>query len=214
MEEPSKTISQKQGTEKVQSKNKKKLSKKPKQSKQKPPKENKQADTKEDSVKTENNKEKKKDDVKSEKSSTKEEQSKPQQKRKNENSQDEPPKKKKRRHRTYSKKKKKKKTTFTTIYVSNLPNKLKPPQIREIFEKYGPIEDIYVPLHKDCKNRQRNKGKAFIKFEKHEDAKNALSFNGETVLDRVISVKVCTSKPREPKTEESDETTSAAVQEE
>jgi hypothetical protein len=66
-----------------------------------------------------------------------------------------------------------------TLIVRNLPQDITIEMLRMVFEKYGPIKDIYIPKNLDMSSFYygTNKGFALIKFLNSEDS--AKAFNGE-----------------------------------
>jgi pre-mRNA branch site protein p14 len=69
------------------------------------------------------------------------------------------------------------------IYVRNLPLKITPEQLFEIFGKYGPIRQIRRGVASDTK------GSAFVAYEDIFDAKNALDhLKGLQVAGKYLSV--------------------------
>ncbi|XP_070541137.1 serine/arginine-rich splicing factor 12-like isoform X2 [Ptychodera flava] len=58
----------------------------------------------------------------------------------------------------------------TSLYVRNVPDGTRPEELRQLFGKYGPISDVYVPL--DYYTR-RPRGFAYVQFEDIRDAEDA-----------------------------------------
>ena len=79
-----------------------------------------------------------------------------------------------------------------TLIVRNLPQDITIEMLRMVFEKYGPIRDIYIPKNLDMSSFYygTNKGFAVIKFLNSEDSANA--FNGEygrlVIGNKIVSV--------------------------
>ncbi|KAI5647799.1 hypothetical protein M9H77_33804 [Catharanthus roseus] len=67
-------------------------------------------------------------------------------------------------------------STTTELYISNLHVNIKEDQLHEVFEPFGKIELVQLPL--DRETRQR-KGYGFVQFARHEDARAALSLDGQ-----------------------------------
>ena len=69
--------------------------------------------------------------------------------------------------------------SIKTLIVRNLPQDITIEMLRMVFEKYGPIRDIYIPKNLDMSSFYygTNKGFAVIKFLNAEDS--AKAFNGE-----------------------------------
>jgi len=65
----------------------------------------------------------------------------------------------------------------SSLYVRNVPDSARPEELKQLFGKYGPISDVYIPL--DYYTR-RPRGFAYIQFEDERDADEAM-YN----LDRV-----------------------------
>jgi len=65
----------------------------------------------------------------------------------------------------------------SSLYVRNVPDSARPEELKQLFGKYGPISDVYIPL--DYYTR-RARGFAYIQFEDERDADEAM-YN----LDRV-----------------------------
>ncbi|XP_013378730.1 serine/arginine-rich splicing factor 12 [Lingula anatina] len=61
----------------------------------------------------------------------------------------------------------------TSLYIRNVPDGLRPEELRTLFGKYGPISDVYVPL--DYYTR-RPRGFAYVQFEDPRDADDALHY--------------------------------------
>lgn len=62
------------------------------------------------------------------------------------------------------------KKTSTCIWVGNLPYNSTESDIREMFEKYGQLTRVTVPMDR---TGQRNKGFAFVEFETRKEAEDA-----------------------------------------
>lgn len=64
-----------------------------------------------------------------------------------------------------------------TIIARNLPRDITLPQLRTVFEKYGPIKDVYIPKNMDKSSPYFGtiKGFALIKFLKAEHSAAAFS---------------------------------------
>ncbi|XP_055331054.1 serine/arginine-rich splicing factor 10-like [Paramacrobiotus metropolitanus] len=59
----------------------------------------------------------------------------------------------------------------TSLYVRGVPEQTRNDELKEIFGKYGPIKDVYIPL--DYYTRAP-RGFAYVQFEDIEDAKDAM----------------------------------------
>ncbi|XP_078441961.1 uncharacterized protein LOC144711784 isoform X2 [Wolffia australiana] len=72
------------------------------------------------------------------------------------------------------------------LYAGNLPMNITEEQLRLVFEPFGPVELVQLPL--DLETRQC-KGYGFIQFSRLEDARAALSLNGQLeIAGRTIKV--------------------------
>ncbi len=79
----------------------------------------------------------------------------------------------------------------TKIYLSNLNKAATDTQIKEHFSEYGEITEINLPV--DRKTRDP-KGYAFITFTEESSAQAALSQDGKSFLDQIITVQIATEK--------------------
>ncbi|XP_072177552.1 serine/arginine-rich splicing factor 12-like [Diadema setosum] len=59
----------------------------------------------------------------------------------------------------------------TSLYIRNLPDGVRTEELRQLFGKYGPISDVYIPL--DYYTRQP-RGFAYIQFDDIRDAEDAM----------------------------------------
>lgn len=59
-----------------------------------------------------------------------------------------------------------------TLITRNLPRDISVEQLRKVFERYGPVKDIYIPKNMDKNSPYFGtiKGFALVKFIKHDDA--------------------------------------------
>ncbi|CAA6666721.1 unnamed protein product [Spirodela intermedia] len=72
------------------------------------------------------------------------------------------------------------------LYAGNLPMNITEDQLRQVFEPFGPVELVQLPL--DLETRQC-KGYGFIQFARLEDARAAQSLNGQLeIAGRTIKV--------------------------
>lgn len=79
------------------------------------------------------------------------------------------------------------------VFVGNLPFKYRGKELRELFSRFGEIEDSTVILDKFTK---RSKGFGFITFVNDTDADSAISeMNGKDADGRDLTVSE--AKPRE-----------------
>jgi len=77
------------------------------------------------------------------------------------------------------------------IYLNNLNIAVTETLLKQHFAEYGDITEINLPI--DKKIRQP-KGYAFISFADEASATNALKQDGETFLDKQITVQIATEK--------------------
>ncbi|OWM80438.1 hypothetical protein CDL15_Pgr019718 [Punica granatum] len=77
------------------------------------------------------------------------------------------------------------------LYVGNLHSNLTSDQLKKIFEPFGEVELVQLPLDEtgNCK------GFGFVQFVRLEDARNALSLNGLEIAGRTIKVSAVTDQP-------------------
>lgn len=74
-----------------------------------------------------------------------------------------------------------------TVITRNLPRDVRVEQLRSVFEKYGPIKDIYIPKNMDKSSQYFGtiKGFALIKYLKSDDSARAYQNEyGRLVLGR------------------------------
>ncbi|KAF8031561.1 hypothetical protein BT93_D0701 [Corymbia citriodora subsp. variegata] len=76
------------------------------------------------------------------------------------------------------------------LYVGNLHTNLSTEQLKKIFEPFGEVELVQLPLDESghCK------GFGFVQFARLEDARNALSLNGLEIAGRTIKVSAITDQ--------------------
>lgn len=80
------------------------------------------------------------------------------------------------------------------LYVGNLPYTVDDAQLRDLFAKYGEIDELAVIMDRDT---GRSKGFAFITFATQQAAETALAENGKDVGGRTIRVNIAEErKPR------------------
>ncbi|EFO27553.2 hypothetical protein LOAG_00933 [Loa loa] len=73
-----------------------------------------------------------------------------------------------------------------TLYVRQVHYSARPDDLRALFERMGPVRDVYIPL--DYYTRE-SRGFAYVKFEFTRDAEDALrKLNGASILGRPIEV--------------------------
>ncbi|VDK42862.1 unnamed protein product [Anisakis simplex] len=74
----------------------------------------------------------------------------------------------------------------TTLYVRQVHYAARPDDLRVVFERIGPLRDVYIPL--DYYSRE-SRGFAYIKYEDSRDAERAFKeLHGCAILGRRICV--------------------------
>ncbi|TYH26388.1 hypothetical protein ES288_A03G248300v1 [Gossypium darwinii] len=77
------------------------------------------------------------------------------------------------------------------LYVGNLHFNITEDQLRQVFESFGTVELVQLPLDESG----HSKGFGFVQFARLEDAKNALNLNGQLEIGgRVIKVSTVTDQ--------------------
>lgn len=78
------------------------------------------------------------------------------------------------------------------LIVRNLPFNIKESSLRQVFQEFGEISDISIPLQTETK---QSKGFAFVQFAKHLSAQAAMeALNGKTISGRIVAVDYAVSK--------------------
>eukprot|EP00128_Syssomonas_multiformis_P000616 Colp12_sorted_trinity150504_noHs@10401 len=73
-----------------------------------------------------------------------------------------------------------------SLHVSNLGNRIRSDDLHDVFEKFGKIRDIYIPL--DFYTRQP-RGFAYVQFQDDRDAEDAMrELDGTRLLEREITI--------------------------
>ncbi|MBP9765583.1 RNA-binding protein [Candidatus Babeliales bacterium] len=72
-----------------------------------------------------------------------------------------------------------------TIFIGNLPFSTTKMDLQSLFETFGTITNIHIPVNKET---GQARGFAFVSFESAEQAEEALSINGQDVKGRSIKV--------------------------
>ena len=72
-----------------------------------------------------------------------------------------------------------------TIFIGNLPFSTTKTDLQALFESFGTITNIHIPVNKET---GQARGFAFVSFEANEQAEAALSVNGQDVKGRSIKV--------------------------
>ena len=80
------------------------------------------------------------------------------------------------------------------IYIGNLPFNMNEDEYREVFGKYGEIEDVF--LVKDRATR-RLKGFGFITFDTEEAAQSSLEMDGQELGGRTVKVSMAKERNEE-----------------
>jgi len=66
------------------------------------------------------------------------------------------------------------------LYVGNVGYKVTPAEIREIFQAFGPLKDVYAPPPPPGETRQLHRGYFFVEFERERDAERAIEMLNQT----------------------------------
>jgi len=72
----------------------------------------------------------------------------------------------------------------TEVYVRNLPSNVDSNGLKSLFQTYGPVIDVRIPMTGD----QKCRGLAFVEFEKEEHAKASLALNSKEFEGCVLNV--------------------------
>jgi arginine/serine-rich splicing factor 2 len=82
---------------------------------------------------------------------------------------------------------------MTSLRVANLPFKIQRDDLREMFEKYGDIGDIFLPTDRET---GRPRGFAFVRFHDKKDAEDALDALNERSFDgREMRISIDEGRP-------------------
>lgn len=79
------------------------------------------------------------------------------------------------------------------LFIGNLSFKLSEDDIRELFEKFGNITEVAIPINRETR---KPRGFAFISFEGEDSAKKALTLDGQEIDGRKIRVSIATGEKR------------------
>ena len=77
------------------------------------------------------------------------------------------------------------------LYVGNLPYTVDDAQLRDLFDKYGEIDEMALIMDRDT---GRSKGFAFVTFATQQAAEKALAENGKDVGGRALRVNIAEEK--------------------
>jgi heterogeneous nuclear ribonucleoprotein A1/A3 len=83
------------------------------------------------------------------------------------------------------------------LYVGNFPYSVGENDLRDLFQTYGPIEEVRLITDRDT---GRSKGFAFITFATQSAAENALEQNGKDMKGRALRVNVAQDKDKVKRT--------------
>jgi len=83
---------------------------------------------------------------------------------------------------------------MTSLKVDNLPYRATADDLLPLFEKYGDVGDIYLPMERAS---GRSRGFAFVRFYDKRDAEDALdALNGRTYDGRDLRISMDGGRPR------------------
>jgi len=78
------------------------------------------------------------------------------------------------------------------IYVGNLSRKTTEPELREAFEKFGPVDSLRIVLDKKSGD---SRGFAFVEMDASEHALRAITeLHGQEVFGNVLKVSEATAR--------------------
>lgn len=72
-----------------------------------------------------------------------------------------------------------------TVFIGNLPFSTSKTDLQALFETFGVITNIHIPVNKET---GQARGFAFVSFEAEHEAQEALNLNGQDVKGRAIKV--------------------------
>lgn len=78
-----------------------------------------------------------------------------------------------------------------TIFIGNLPFSTQKSELQEVFEKFGSITEIHIPVDRQT---GKSRGFAFVTFETEESSQDALNMNGQEMNGRTIKVHMAHGK--------------------
>ena len=78
-----------------------------------------------------------------------------------------------------------------TVFIGNLPFSTQKSELQEVFEKFGSITEIHIPVDRQT---GKSRGFAFVTFETEEASQEALNMNGQEMNGRTIKVHLAHGK--------------------
>jgi cold-inducible RNA-binding protein len=78
-----------------------------------------------------------------------------------------------------------------TVFIGNLPFSTQKSELQEVFEKFGSITEIHIPVDRQT---GKSRGFAFVTFETEEASQEALNMNGQEMNGRTIKVHMAHGK--------------------
>ena len=78
-----------------------------------------------------------------------------------------------------------------TVFIGNLPFSTQKSELQEMFEKFGSIPEIHIPVDRQT---GKSRGFAFVSFEAEEASQAALEMNGQEMNGRTIKVHMAHGK--------------------
>jgi cold-inducible RNA-binding protein len=78
-----------------------------------------------------------------------------------------------------------------TVFIGNLPFSTQKSELQEVFEKFGSITEIHIPVDRQT---GKSRGFAFVTFETEEASQAALEMNGQEMNGRTIKVHMAHGK--------------------
>jgi cold-inducible RNA-binding protein len=81
--------------------------------------------------------------------------------------------------------------TQHTVFIGNLPFSTQKSELQEVFEKFGRILEIHIPVDRQT---GKSRGFAFVTFETQEASQEALNMNGHDMNGRTIKVHMAHGK--------------------
>merc|ERR1719513_306370 len=83
---------------------------------------------------------------------------------------------------------------MTSLRVGNIPYKTHQDDLREVFEKFGDVGDVFIPTDRES---GRPRGFAFVRFVHKRDAEDAMDdLNGRQFDGRELRVSIDEGRPR------------------